>query len=43
MQVNRAQAEENGLTATCRDRTYFFCNGACRSNFLKQPARFAAP
>ena len=42
MQVNRSQAKEDGLTATYRERTYFFCNGACRSSFLKQPARFAA-
>ncbi len=43
MQVNRAQAREAGLTAPFQERTYSFCSAACRGNFLRQPARFAAP
>lgn len=43
MEVDRARAEAEDLTATHQGRTYFFCHGSCRSNFLKQPARFAIP
>jgi YHS domain-containing protein len=43
MTVDRALAEEDELTATHGGRTYFFCSGSCRSDFLRQPARYAYP
>ncbi|MEO0085078.1 MAG: hypothetical protein ABIK37_00445 [candidate division WOR-3 bacterium] len=43
MTVNRAAAEAKGLTAIHKGRNYFFCSAACRSDFLRRPARFARP
>ncbi len=43
MKVSRAQAGEKNLTATHQGRVYYFCNAACRSDFLRQPARFTKP
>ncbi|MBM3323971.1 YHS domain-containing protein [candidate division WOR-3 bacterium] len=43
MEVSRAQGGEKDLTATHQGRVYYFCNAACRSNFLRQPARFTKP
>lgn len=43
MTVTRAAAEAKGLTAIHKGRNYFFCSASCRSDFLRQPARFARP
>ncbi|MEO0080923.1 MAG: YHS domain-containing protein [candidate division WOR-3 bacterium] len=41
MDVNRAQATEEGLTAGYQGTTYFFCSAKCRGDFMRQPAKFA--
>jgi len=43
MTVDRSLAEEAGLAANHGGRRYYFCNPSCRSDFLRQPARFARP
>lgn len=41
MDVDKAEAESEGLTSEYREETYYFCGNGCKEKFDKNPEQYA--